>query len=51
MGPDVTTFGNTATYTCNMGYRPLDPLTIECLYTGIWSNNAPVCYRELKNHY
>ena len=45
-GPDATTLGNTATYTCNHGYLPPDPVTIKCLYTGLWSGGAPVCYRK-----
>ena len=40
-----TTYGKTATYTCNPGYRFLGDDTRLCQTDGQWSDGAPpVCY-------
>ncbi|XP_035675655.1 sushi, von Willebrand factor type A, EGF and pentraxin domain-containing protein 1-like [Branchiostoma floridae] len=36
-------FGNTATYTCDVGYLLIGHSTSTCLSTGIWSSQAPQC--------
>ena len=38
-----TTFGQTATYTCNMGYNLVENSTRTCQATGQWSGSAPTC--------
>ena len=42
-----TTLGNTAYYFCNQGFILEGSATVECLYTGEWSDTAPVCRRKL----
>ena len=42
-----TTFGQTATYTCNMGYNLTGESTRTCQDTGLWSGSAPTCQRML----
>jgi len=41
--PDGTTFGQTATYSCNTGYNLVGDSTRTCQATGNWSGNAPIC--------
>ena len=38
-----TTFGQTATYSCNTGYNLVGGSTRTCQATGVWSGNAPTC--------
>ena len=38
-----TTFGQTATYTCNMSYNLVGDSTRTCQATGQWSGSAPTC--------
>ena len=38
-----TTFGQTATYTCNTGYNLVGDSTRTCQATGEWSGSAPTC--------
>ena len=40
---DETTLGNTANYSCNLGYILVGSATVKCLYTGLWSDFAPAC--------
>ncbi len=41
----TTTFGSTATYTCNSGYN--GDTTRTCGDTGDWSGSDPTCSRKL----
>ena len=38
-----TTFGQTATYSCNTGYNLVGGSTRTCQATGVWSGSAPTC--------
>ena len=38
-----TTFGQTATYSCNTGYNLVGDSTHTCQATGVWSGSAPAC--------
>ena len=38
-----TTFGRTATYSCNTGYNLVGVSTRTCQATGSWSGSAPTC--------
>ena len=38
-----TTFGQTATYSCNIGYNMVGGSTRTCLATGVWYGSAPIC--------
>ena len=38
-----TTFGQTATYSCNTGYSLVGGSTRTCQATGVWSGSAPTC--------
>ena len=38
-----TTFGETATYSCNTGYNRVGDNTRMCQATGVWSGSAPTC--------
>ena len=38
-----TTFGQTATYSCNTGYNLVGNSTQTCQATGVWSGSAPTC--------
>ena len=38
-----TTFGETATYSCNTGYNLVGDNTRTCQATGVWSGNEPTC--------
>ena len=38
-----TTFGQTATYSCNTGYNLLGSNTRTCQATGSWSGDTPTC--------
>ena len=40
-----TTFGQTATYSCNTGYNLVGSSTRTCQATGVWSGSAPTCQR------
>ena len=42
-----TTFGQTATYSCNTGYGLVGDSTRMCQATGMWSGSVPTCQREL----
>ena len=42
-----TTFGETATYSCNTGYNLVGDNTRICGATGNWSGSAPTCERML----
>jgi len=45
--PTGTTFGQTAIYTCNPGYKLVGDSTRECQTTGVWSGSKPTCKRML----
>ena len=38
-----TTFGQTATYSCNTGYNLVGDSTRACQATGEWSGSTPTC--------
>ena len=38
-----TTFGQTATYSCNTGYTLVGDSTHTCQDTGFWSGSEPTC--------
>ena len=38
-----TTFGQTATYSCNTGYNLVGDSIRTCQATGVWSGSAPTC--------
>ena len=38
-----TTFGETATYSCNTGYNLVGDSTRTCQATGEWSGSEPTC--------
>ena len=38
-----TTFGQTATYSCNTGYNLEGDSTRTCEAAGVWSGSAPTC--------
>ena len=40
-----TTFGQTATYTCDAGYSLVEGSSRVCQATGVWSGGAPTCQR------
>ena len=40
---DGTTFGHTATYSCNTGYNLVGDSIRTCQATGNWSGSAPTC--------
>ena len=42
-----TTFGQTATYSCNTGYNLVENSTRTCQATGVWSGSAPICQGSL----
>ena len=42
-----TTFGQTATYSCNTGYKLVGTGTHTCQATGVWSGSLPTCKRML----
>ncbi len=42
-----TTFGNTATYSCDGGHILVGPNTRTCEANGNWSPDAPICLGEL----
>ena len=44
--PNGTTFGQTATYSCNTGYNLVGDSTRMCQADGIWSGNEPTCISE-----
>ena len=39
----ATTFGQTATYSCNTGYNLVENSTRTCQAVGNWSGSAPTC--------
>ena len=41
--PDGTTFGQTATYSCNTGFNLVGDSTRMCQATGMWSGSEPTC--------
>ena len=41
-----TTFGQTATYSCNTGYTLEGNSTRTCQANGMWSGNEPTCISE-----
>ena len=45
-----TTFGQTATYSCNTGYNLVGGSIRMCQATGVWSGNAPICQLMLLLH-
>ena len=49
--PDGTTFGQTATYSCNTGFNIVGDSTRTCEATGDWSGSAPTCQRMLLTFY
>ena len=45
-----TTIGQTATYSCNMGYNLMGSRSRTCQATGEWSGSAPTCQSMLLLH-
>ena len=45
-----TTFGRTATYSCNTGYSLVGDSTRMCQTTGVWSRSAPTCQGMLLSY-
>ena len=45
-----TTFGQTATYSCNTGYTLVGGSTRTCQSTGVWFGSAPTCQGVLYIH-
>ena len=45
----TTTFGQTATYSCNTGYNLVGDSTRTCQATGEWSRSSPTCQGLLLN--
>ena len=43
----TTTFGSTATYSCNTGYNLQGVATRTCLANGLWSASEPTCQSKL----
>ena len=43
----VTTFGQTATYSCNSGYNLVGDSTRTCQAEGEWSGSVPTCQSML----
>ena len=39
-----TTFGQTATYSCDTGYKLEGDSTRMCQATEVWSGSAPICW-------
>ena len=46
-----TTYGQTATYSCNTGYNLAGNSTRTCLATGRWSSSVPTCQGRLIVHH
>ena len=46
-----TTFGETANYTCNPGFKLMGESTRICQDTGLWSGIAPTCQRKFQHPY
>ena len=44
--PNGTTFGQTATYSCDTGYDLLEDITRTCQADGVWSGSEPTCISE-----
>ncbi len=44
-----TTIGETATYTCDDGYHPVQPATVTCQATGSWDPVPFIC-RKILSH-
>ena len=42
-----TTFGETTTYSCDVGFNLVGDSTRMCQVAGVWSGNAPTCQGEL----
>jgi len=42
-----TAFGQTATYSCDLGYNLVGDSTRTCQANGMWSGNEPICKRML----
>ena len=45
-----TTFGQTATYSCNTGYSLVGDSIRMCQTTGVWSRSTPTCQGMLLSH-
>ena len=45
-----TTYGQTATYSCNTGYTLVGSSTRTCQATGLWSGSTPTCQGMLLLH-
>lgn len=43
-----TSFGDTATFSCDFGYMLSGPETRGCMADGVWSNSQPTCNRKDK---
>ena len=48
---DGTTFGETATYSCDTGYNLMGDSTRMCEATGMWSGSAPTCQSVYFTHH
>ena len=49
--PTGTTFGQTATYSCNTGYNLVGESTRTCQAIGVWSGSIPTCLSMLQTGY
>ena len=47
---DVTTVGSIVEFTCDIGYELVGAEETECLTTGEWSVDVPVCESKLYNN-
>ena len=45
-----TSIGDTATYTCDIGFGLIGSSVLNCQDGGTWDNSPPVCRRELLVH-
>ena len=46
-----TSIGDTATYTCDIGFELIGSSVLNCQDGGLWDNSPPVCRRELPIHF
>ena len=45
-----TSVGDTATYTCDIGFELIGSSVLNCQDGGTWDNSPPACRRELPIH-
>lgn len=46
-----TSFGDTATYRCNIGYQVVGEPVRTCEDTGLWSGTVPYCARTMNTSF